>query len=376
MRSSGRPARRAPSFSAARPCGHRPTRRQIHALRVPLALDDHRFWMVVLDNSKDWPNRPSLTNCLPTLRLAFDTRCGPSVFRRGVARKRAAARASGIRSAHRGPSREIGGLAMVMIGIDHTSGPTPRSRSIPRSGCLTSGSCGPPANRCRSCWSGSSASTLVIGSGRSSPPEGSAICWPSSSSPPANTSYIPATLASRVRVLGTGRSDKNDPNDAGCDRGAPRRGAGPGADRGPRLGAPAGVALAHQLGWSYNKTACRLHALMADLVPGGISKEVSHDPVPQLLRPAKRKGAPHAWRALARGDETLRLRAREAPFLKESDHANCVDGVDPVTTARRHQPVKAPVGSDDGEPTLPVLDRRRLVPVSVGEQRPHARRRA
>jgi Transposase len=118
MRSSGRPARRAPSFSAARPCGHRPTRRQIHALRVPLALDDHRFWMVVLDNSKDWPNRPSLTNCLPTLRLAFDTRCGPSVFRRGVARKRAAARASGIRSAHRGPSREIGGLAMIMIGID------------------------------------------------------------------------------------------------------------------------------------------------------------------------------------------------------------------------------------------------------------------
>jgi len=29
-----------------------------------------------------------------------------------------------------------------------------------------------------------------------------------------------------------------------------------------------------QLGWSYNKTACRLHALVADLVPGGISKEV------------------------------------------------------------------------------------------------------
>jgi transposase len=25
---------------------------------------------------------------------------------------------------------------------------------------------------------------------------------------------VPATLASRIRVLGTGRSDKNDPNDA------------------------------------------------------------------------------------------------------------------------------------------------------------------
>jgi transposase len=55
---------------------------------------------------------------------------------------------------------------------------------------------------------------------------------------------IPATLASRVRLLGTGRSDKNDPErrPLGCDRGAPRRGAGPGAGRGPRLGAPAGVA--------------------------------------------------------------------------------------------------------------------------------------
>jgi transposase len=29
-----------------------------------------------------------------------------------------------------------------------------------------------------------------------------------------------------------------------------------------------------QLAWSFNKTACRLHALMCDLVPGGLRKEV------------------------------------------------------------------------------------------------------
>lgn len=33
------------------------TRRQIHALCVPLALDNYRFWMVVADNTNDRPHR-------------------------------------------------------------------------------------------------------------------------------------------------------------------------------------------------------------------------------------------------------------------------------------------------------------------------------
>jgi hypothetical protein len=33
------------------------TRCQIRALRVPLALDNYRFWMVVVDNTKDRPHR-------------------------------------------------------------------------------------------------------------------------------------------------------------------------------------------------------------------------------------------------------------------------------------------------------------------------------
>ena len=45
--------------------------------------------------------------------------------------------------------------------------------------------------------------------------EDSAICFPSSWSAPVSTCLtVPATVASRVQVLGTGKSDTNDPNDA------------------------------------------------------------------------------------------------------------------------------------------------------------------
>lgn len=87
---------------------------------------------------------------------------------------------------------------------------------------------------------------------------------------------IPATLASRVRLLGSGRSEKNDPNDA--------RSVAIAALRASEL-VPVRVedhatvlrllSRRHaELGWAYNKTACRFHALVADLVPGGIGKEV------------------------------------------------------------------------------------------------------
>jgi hypothetical protein len=36
----------------ARPSATDLTRRQIHALRVPLALDNYRFWMVVVDTPR------------------------------------------------------------------------------------------------------------------------------------------------------------------------------------------------------------------------------------------------------------------------------------------------------------------------------------
>jgi transposase len=87
---------------------------------------------------------------------------------------------------------------------------------------------------------------------------------------------VPATLSSRVRVLATGRSNKNDPNDAYAVAIA--------ALRGPTLAAVRAedhvsvlrmLAKAHlDTSRAKNRAACRLHAIVADLVAGGIGKEV------------------------------------------------------------------------------------------------------
>jgi transposase len=88
---------------------------------------------------------------------------------------------------------------------------------------------------------------------------------------------VPPTLAARVRVLGTGRSNKNDPND-GCS-------VAVAALRAPQLASvqPADhVAVLRllakrnlDLGRERNRVACRLHAMICELVPGGIAQEIS-----------------------------------------------------------------------------------------------------
>lgn len=96
---------------------------------------------------------------------------------------------------------------------------------------------------------------------------------------------VPAALASRVRLLGTGQSNKNDPNDA--------RSVAIAALRSPGL-ATVGTAnhrdvlrlLAKRnddLGRERNRTACRLHALLAELVPSGITREISASAAQALL---------------------------------------------------------------------------------------------
>ncbi|MGQ0431741.1 MAG: IS110 family transposase [Microthrixaceae bacterium] len=136
-----------------------------------------------------------------------------------------------------------------------------------------------------------------------------------------NVVDIPATLASRVRLLGSGRSEKNDPNDA--------RSVAIAALRAPELVAVrvedhASVlrllSRRHtQLGWSYNKTACRLHALVADLVPGGISKEVVVSQARSLLAEHPPLGAVAVERHGLAGDlidELERLNAQRKALRK------------------------------------------------------------
>ena len=96
---------------------------------------------------------------------------------------------------------------------------------------------------------------------------------------------VPATLASRVRVLGTGQSNKNDPNDA--------RSVAIAALRSPGL---ATVETANHrevlrllakrnvdLGRERNRAANRLHALLAELVPAGITREISASAAQTML---------------------------------------------------------------------------------------------
>jgi len=96
---------------------------------------------------------------------------------------------------------------------------------------------------------------------------------------------VPATLASRIRVLATGRSNKNDPNDAHSIAIAALRAPG------LRLVEPAdhGEVLRllskrnSDLGRQRSRVICRLHSLFAELSPGGIAKEMYVSDAEELL---------------------------------------------------------------------------------------------
>src|ERR1019366_6681915 len=96
---------------------------------------------------------------------------------------------------------------------------------------------------------------------------------------------VPACLASRVRVLGSGRSDKNDPNDARSVAIAALRSPGlrsvQMADHSEVLRL---LAKRNQdIGDLRTKLVCRLHALIASLEAGGIAKELNASDAEGLL---------------------------------------------------------------------------------------------
>jgi len=91
-----------------------------------------------------------------------------------------------------------------------------------------------------------------------------------------NVVDVPATLSSRVRVLATGRSNKNDPNDAYAVAIAALRAPALAAVRSEdHVSVLRMLAKAHlDTSRAKNRAACRLHAIVADLVAGGIGNEV------------------------------------------------------------------------------------------------------
>ena len=88
---------------------------------------------------------------------------------------------------------------------------------------------------------------------------------------------VPAVLSTRTRLLGSGRAQKNDPNDA--------RSVAIAALRSDALGRVVLddharvlkllVKRHRDLGRLKNKAACRLHALLMELAPGGMAKRMS-----------------------------------------------------------------------------------------------------
>ena len=97
---------------------------------------------------------------------------------------------------------------------------------------------------------------------------------------------VPPTLSARVRVLGSGRSSKNDPNDALSTAIA--------ALRGRRLRSVTRddhtqilrmlADRHHDLAAAHTQAMCRLHAKLADLIPGGLSGRLTDAAAVTLLR--------------------------------------------------------------------------------------------
>ncbi len=89
---------------------------------------------------------------------------------------------------------------------------------------------------------------------------------------------VPPKLASRVRLLEAGDTNKNDPNDARSVAVAALRSK---AVRQVAAEDHHGAVLKiwarrhRDLARSRNQVACRLHAVIADLVPGGVRKEIT-----------------------------------------------------------------------------------------------------
>jgi len=102
---------------------------------------------------------------------------------------------------------------------------------------------------------------------------------------------VPPKLAARVRLLQAGDTNKNDPNDAFSVAVAALRSPA----RRPVLAEDHAVVLKiwakrhRDLARARNQAACRLHAVVCDLVPGGIRKEISASQAARILeqvRPA------------------------------------------------------------------------------------------
>jgi len=106
---------------------------------------------------------------------------------------------------------------------------------------------------------------------------------------------VPPKLAARVRLLEAGDTSKNDPNDARSVAVAALRSKAPR----PVIAEDHPVVLKvwakrhRDLSRAHNQAACRLHAVLCDLVPGGVPEEITAARAEAIL------GQIRAWNAVA-----------------------------------------------------------------------------
>jgi transposase len=125
---------------------------------------------------------------------------------------------------------------------------------------------------------------------------------------------VPPKLAARVRLLEAGDTNKNDPNDARSVAIAALR------SKGRREVAAEDYAAVLKI-WSKrhrdlsrarSQVACRLHAVLCDLVPGGFSKEISAGQAARVLGQIAPAGAIAAARCELAGQFLADLRDLDA----------------------------------------------------------------
>jgi hypothetical protein len=104
---------------------------------------------------------------------------------------------------------------------------------------------------------------------------------------------VPPKLAARVRLLGSGATDKNDPNDARSVGIAALRSAACQPVRADDHAAVLKVwAKRHRdLSRARNQVACRMHAVLCQLIPGGVSKRITAGLAARILEQAEPRGA-------------------------------------------------------------------------------------
>jgi transposase len=121
-------------------------------------------------------------------------------------------------------------------------------------------------------------------------------------------------LASRVRLLQAGDTNKNDPNDALSVAVAALRSKASRdvtADDYPAV-LKVWSKRHRDLARTRNQVACRLHAVLCDLVPGGVSKEISAAQAARILEQVTPSGAAAVARAELAADFLADLRHVDA----------------------------------------------------------------